>query len=211
MDIKLLQLDLLLQLEEHTEGVLSRTLLNTGKGACYRVLLKDDLLIDRKKSNLKVKSTPILNSTAGMLRSRVIPARGYRLGVQEYSNSYLDELMYLALFANVSLFKGAAMSVFQVSDITGGASTNPTIGAHAIDTQQNTEATTLASAQRDTAALSPDAQAVNLYQQGESVSTIANVMGTSIAAINGYLSIPAQSILTGETSGVRAAISSAKA
>jgi DNA-binding NarL/FixJ family response regulator len=60
------------------------------------------------------------------------------------------------------------------------------------DSPTNSTATTTTATQQDTATVSPTAQALLLYQQGETVSTIASLLGVSVSTVDSYLNISVQ-------------------
>jgi hypothetical protein len=81
------------------------------------------------------------------------------------------------------------MSVFSITAVTSGTAADALIAAQAANAHQQTQPAATAIGQQDTAALSPTARALELYREGEPISTVAVTMDTSVAQIDAYLNI----------------------
>ena len=70
----------------------------------------------------------------------------------------------------------------------------------AAQTQQQPQTTQqVQTSSADTAKLSTEAQAILLYQQGESVNMISNLLGVNVSTIDSYLGIQVQTTPAAQT------------
>jgi DNA-binding NarL/FixJ family response regulator len=76
-----------------------------------------------------------------------------------------------------------------VSAINTGASPNAALEAQTHGTQQHSESQKTTETPKDTAALSITARTLQLFEQGESVSAIAFILGISVDTVDSYLHI----------------------
>ena len=86
-------------------------------------------------------------------------------------------------------------------------STETAVGTPIAATPQQAQA---ADTKGDTATLSATAQALALYQQGESVTMISEVMGVNITTVDGYLDIQVQTVPTTQAATASSGTSAVK-
>lgn len=101
------------------------------------------------------------------------------------------------------------MAAFPVNSVTAALSTDTWLSNQVATTRPPTQTAATESTQHDTVTLSPTAEALQLYRDGESVTAIAATLGANIASVDGYLDLPIQDFQTTEPSRTYAA-SSAK-
>jgi DNA-binding NarL/FixJ family response regulator len=92
------------------------------------------------------------------------------------------------------------MSALSITAVTSGAATNDLLAAQTADTHQHAHPASTTNGQQDTASLSPAARALSLIREGESISTVAVTMNTSVAAIDAYLNITPQTDVVAQRS-----------
>lgn len=88
------------------------------------------------------------------------------------------------------------MAAFPVNGVTSGASIDTSISTQTGAPQPQTQTAATEKMQQDTATLSPTAQALQLYQAGDTVTAVAAVLDVNIATVDGYLNISVQDIQT---------------
>lgn len=101
------------------------------------------------------------------------------------------------------------MATSLITGANAAPSINGSVGKQTATTNPDTQAGAT-NTQKDTVKLSPGAQALQLYEQGNSIQFIAATLGVSVATVDSYLPIQAPTAATADPLSASSAAASVK-